>query len=137
MTITYRPCTPDDIDAVLALWVQGGQAGSTDNVAALEQRLIRDQQLFILAWDGEILVGSLIGAWDGWRANMYRLVVAPEYRRHGIASELVEMVEEELRKLGARRVYALALINSSQAGPFWHHHGYGPNSRIEALAKTL
>jgi len=137
MTITYRPCTVDDIDQVLALWIQGGQKGSTDNSEAVKRRLDRDQQLFILAWDNETLVGSLVGAWDGWRANMYRLVIAREYRRDGIASRLLEIVEEELRKLGATRVYALALIGSSEAGPFWHHHGYEPNSTIEPLAKNL
>ena len=137
MTITYRPCTPDDIDAVLALWVEGRQKGSTDNAGAIARRLKRDPQLFILAWNGATLAGSVIGAWDGWRANMYRLVVSAEYRRQGIASQLVQMVEEELRKLGVTRVYALALINSTQAGLFWHRHGYRPNSRIEPLAKTL
>jgi len=137
MTITYRPCIPDDIDAVLALWVEGGQKGSTDNAGAIARRLKRDPQLFILAWDGATLAGSVIGAWDGWRANMYRLVVSAEYRRQGIVSQLVQMVEEELRKLGVTRVYALALINSTQAGLFWHRHGYRPNSRIEPLAKTL
>jgi N-acetylglutamate synthase-like GNAT family acetyltransferase len=49
---------------------------------------------------------------------MYRLAIASEYRRHGVSSQLVEMVEDELRKLGATRVYALALINSTEAGPF-------------------
>ena len=132
MTITYRPCIPDDIDAVLALWVEGGQKESTDNAGAIARRLKRDPQLIILAWNG--------ATWDGWRANMYRLVVSAEYRRQGIASQLVQMVqmvEEELRKLGVTRVYALALINSTQAGLFWHRHGYRPNSRIEPLAKTL
>ncbi|NQW17236.1 MAG: GNAT family N-acetyltransferase [Chloroflexi bacterium] len=137
MTITYRTCTADDIDAVLDLWIRGGEHGSTDTSEALTRRMERDQQLFILAWDGDALVGSLIGAWDGWRANMYRLVVAPQYRRQGVATRLVEMVEEELRRLGATRVYALALINTSEAVAFWHHHGYGPNSRIEPLAKNL
>jgi GNAT superfamily N-acetyltransferase len=127
----------DDIDAALDLWIQGGQKRSTDNAEALKRRSVRDQQLFILAWDGAILADSLMGAWDGWRANIYRLVVAPEYRRHSVASQLLEMVEEELRKLGATRVYALALSTSSQAGPFWHHHGYEPNSTIEPLAKNL
>jgi ribosomal protein S18 acetylase RimI-like enzyme len=137
MTISYRPCTKGDINAVLDLWIRGGQQGSTDNTTAIKRMLERDPQLFVLAWDGEALVGSLIGAWDGWRANMYRLVIDPEYRRSGIATHLLELVEDELRKLGATRVYALALINSSEAGPFWNHHGYVPNSSIEPLAKNL
>lgn len=137
MAISYRACRPEDIDRVLELWKIGAPGGSTNTRAALETRLIRDGDLFLLAWDADLLAGSLIGAWDGWRANMYRLAVRPEYRRRGIGSELVRRVEEMLRKLGATRIYALALLDSPQAGGFWAALGYTPNSQIEALAKNV
>ena len=137
MAISYRPCTPEDIDRVLSLWAIASPGGSTNTLEALETRLIRDRELFLLAWDGDVLVGSVIGAWDGWRANMYRLAVHPDYQRRGIGAELVCRVEGMLRELGATRVYALALNDSPQAAPFWAALGYTPNSEIEALAKTM
>ncbi len=137
MAISYRACRPGDIDRVLELWKIGTQGGSTNNAAALETRLIRDRELFLLAWEGDALVGTLIGAWDGWRANMYRLAVHPDYRRRGIATELIRRVEELLLRLGATRVYALALIDSPEAGPFWSALGYAPNNEIDPLAKSL
>ncbi|MCH8103345.1 MAG: GNAT family N-acetyltransferase, partial [Chloroflexi bacterium] len=75
--------------------------------------------------------------WDGWRSNMYRLAVRPDYRRRGIASEPVRRVEEMLRKLGASRIYALALLDSPEAGPFWTALGYAPDSDIDPLVKNL
>lgn len=137
VAINYRACRPEDIERVLELWKIGAPGGSTNNAAALETRLIRDRELFLLAWDGDELAGSLIGAWDGWRSNMYRLAVHPEYRRRGIGSELVRRVEEMLRELGATRIYALALLDSPEAGRFWAALGYTPNSEIEALAKNV
>ena len=137
MAVSYRACKPGDIERVLELWKIGAPGGSTNTRAALETRLIRDRELFLLAWDADLLAGSLIGAWDGWRANMYRLAVHPEYRRRGIGSELVRRVEERLRKLGSTRIYALALLDSPQAGRFWAALGYAPNSGIEALAKNV
>ncbi len=137
MAISYRTCRTEDIDRVLELWKIGAPGGSTNNAAALETRLTRDRELFLLARDGDALVGTLIGAWDGWRANMYRLAVHPDYRRRGIGMELICRVEDMLRDLGATRVYALALNDSPEAGPFWSALGYEPNSEIDALAKNL
>ncbi len=137
VAINYRACRPEDIERVLELWKIGAPGGSTNTRAALETRLIRDRELFLLAWDGNVLAGSLIGAWDGWRANMYRLAVHPEYRRRGIGGELVRRVEEIVRGAGATRIYALAIVDSPEASPFWAALGYTPNTEIEALAKTM
>lgn len=137
VAISYRACRPEDIERVLELWRNGAPGGSTNNAAALETRLVRDRELFLLAWEGDALVGCLIGAWDGWRSNMYRLAVHLEYRRRRVATELVQMVEKMLRKQGATRVYALALIENPEAGPFWAALGYEPNAVVVPLVKTL
>src|SRR3954447_2166406 len=102
MTVVLRPCRDQDIPAVLALW-QRAEAipRPTDHPTALLLRLQRDRDLFVLAWDGDHLVGSLMGGWDGWRGNMYRLAVDPAVRRQGIAARLVAEVEARLRALGA------------------------------------
>ena len=137
MAISYRACRPEDIDRVLELWRIGASGGSTNTVAALETRLIRDRELSLLAWEGDALAGALTGALHGWRANMYGLAVHPDYRRLLIATELVSRVEDMLRELGATRVYALALLKNPEAGPFWTALGYLPNVEIDPLAKNL
>src|SRR4051812_3680687 len=96
--IVLRPCRVEDIEPVLALWRTADTIPRpTDHRAALAVRLQRDRVLFQLAWDGQTLVGSLLGGWDGWRGNLYRLAVHPAYRRHGLALRLVQAVERELR----------------------------------------
>jgi len=68
---------------------------------------------------GETIAGSVIGAWDGWRGNIYRLAVSPEYRRRGIARALVQEVERELAARGARRFAAVVEGNHPWAVEFW------------------
>ena len=138
--ITFRDCTPADIPAVLRLWKESGAIPtSTDTEEALSIRLCRDPQLFVLAFCADRLVGSLMGAWDGWRGNVYRLAVLPEFRRNGIASRLVKTVEERLAELGAVRVYSLAVKPEVEpaARPFWESAGYELNSHVAPYVKTV
>jgi GNAT superfamily N-acetyltransferase len=73
--------------------------------------------------DGE-LVGSLLGTFDGWRGNMYRLVVSPSHRRHGIGRELVRQVEEVFSAWGVRRITVSVEVDHPWAMEFWSAVGY-------------
>jgi ribosomal protein S18 acetylase RimI-like enzyme len=43
-------------------------------------------------------VGSIIGTFDGWRGNICRLGVRPDFRRQGVAHALVVEVEKRLTR---------------------------------------
>ncbi len=138
--ITLRNCTAEDIPALFDLWRQSGSLPTaTDSEEALLTRLSRDPELFVLALDGDRLIGCLMGGWDGWRANMYRLAVLPEYRRRGIARMLVHEVEKRFFEMGARRVYAMSVKPEIEPGAadFWMSVGYELNPRTLPYVKTL
>jgi ribosomal protein S18 acetylase RimI-like enzyme len=138
VTITFRPCRAEDVPAVLALWQRAEAVPRpTDRPDALLRRLARDRELFVLAWDGERLVGSLMGGWDGWRGNLYRLAVDPAYRRRGIAGQLVAAVEARLRELGAERITSLVFEDEPGAVPFWRGAGYVPDPATRRYARNL
>jgi ribosomal protein S18 acetylase RimI-like enzyme len=138
MTLTFRPCRDEDVPAVLALWQRAEAVPRpTDRPDALLRRLERDRELFVLAWDEDRLVGSLIGGWDGWRGNLYRLAVDPAYRRRGIARQLVTAVEAHLRKLGAERITSLVFEDEPGAALFWRGAGYAPDPATTRYAKNL
>lgn len=86
--------------------------------------------------DGEI-VGALIVAWDGWRGNMYRLVVGEEHRREGIGIMLTRAGEEYLYGRGARRVTALVAFEDGAAGAFWDSAGYPKDREIGRRVRNL
>jgi ribosomal protein S18 acetylase RimI-like enzyme len=123
--VEIRPCRVADIPRVLALWKTSAAGPSvSDTEAALRRRLRRDRHLFLLAWDGDHLVGSLMGGWDGWRGSMARLAVDPLYRRRGIARLLLTRVEAELKALGAVRIGALVFTDNRKGRGFWKSSGY-------------
>ena len=65
------------------------------------------------------IAGSVIGAFDGWRGNVYRLAVHPNFQRRGIARRLVSEAEEWLRDQGAKRVGAVVEKDHPWATGFW------------------
>jgi ribosomal protein S18 acetylase RimI-like enzyme len=63
---------------VLELWTRAAVGpGATDDAEALRALLSSDPEALLVAEAEGRLVGALIIAWDGWRANMYRLSVPP------------------------------------------------------------
>jgi ribosomal protein S18 acetylase RimI-like enzyme len=136
--IALRPCEPADVPSLLQLWNDAETvAGPTDDAAAIEIRLTRDKQLFVLTVDGERVVGSLMGGWNGWRGDMARLAVHPDYRRQGIARRLIAEVETQLRELGCSRITSLVFINEPGAPELWSNAGYEPDPAIGRYFKNL
>jgi ribosomal protein S18 acetylase RimI-like enzyme len=133
-----RRCLPEEAEAVLALWRESGATVSaTDTVADL-RRAVEDSPAWVLvAESGGRLVGSVIGSFDGWRANLYRLVVRPECRRRGIGRALVEEVTRCLARQGARRVCALVEKDHPLAMGFWAGIGYGLDPRMVRFVQNL
>lgn len=86
-----RPARPDEAQQVLALWQEADATPSpTDTRDEVMKLLGEPAAVLLVAEAGGRLVGTVIGGWDGWRGNIYRLAVLPAYRRRGIARALVE-----------------------------------------------
>jgi ribosomal protein S18 acetylase RimI-like enzyme len=120
-----RPAAPEDIDDVLALWSDAAEARTvTDTRAGLTRLLAVDPGALLLGeLDGQ-LAGTLIATFDGWRANLYRLVVDPYLRRRGIATALLRAGEQRLLEFDAVRLTAIVDWNDPVALAFWSRSGY-------------
>ncbi len=118
--IEIRPCRLGECADVLALWERAGAIASLTDTLEEVTRLVREQPDYLLvAIERGAVVGSVIGGWDGWRGNIYRLAVAPQARRHGLARRLVQEAERVLRTKGARRISALVERHEPHALGFW------------------
>lgn len=96
----------------------------TDHQAAISTLMHRDPEALLVAEAAGAVVGSLIAAWDGWRGSFYRLAVQPDWRRRGVATDLVRKGEERLEALGAVRLSAIVADEESAAVALWEAAGY-------------
>ena len=137
--VEIRAARTDELPALLGLWAQARSLAASvpDDEPALTALLARDPQALLVADDGGELVGTLIAAWDGWRGNMYRLAVARDRRRRGIARALVRRGEEHLRAQGARRVTALVVDTDEPAVELWRAAGYARDDNVGRFVRNL
>ena len=139
--VAIRRGRPEDIERVLELWTQAGATPTlTDTQEGLAELLASPQSILLLAEADGRVVGTVIGGWDGWRGNIYRLAVLPAYRRRGIARALVGEAERRLHRMGARRISALVESDHLWATDFWDSlgaSGYRRDLRMRRYVKTL
>lgn len=117
-----------DLEALLEFWAEAGEnhGRPADSVLLVEALLSRDPGSLIVAESGGSIVGTVIAGWDGWRAHLYRLAVAPSHRGRGIARLLMERAEARLRALGAIRFDAMVLTSNVTGAAAWEAMGYEP-----------
>ena len=109
----------------------------TDTLENVRSAITASSTCFLVAEVGGEIVDSIIGTFDGWRGNIYRLAVHPEYRRRGLARLLVSEVGKSLAQQGAKRITALVEKDHPWAIAFWEAVGYELDSRMVRYIRNL
>ena len=136
--VVVRACRASEIAGVLELWRKSRNGvGRTDDPLSLRHLRECDQGALLVAELEGRIVGSLIAAWDGWRGNIYRLTVHPDYRRRGVARRLIAKGEERLRAAGAKRISALVWTEDEAAVSAWLSAGYAHDEGTGRFVKTV
>ncbi len=120
-----RPASEHDLDAVVRLeetclgadaWSRGlveqGVAAALPTVS------------YLVAEVGGIVVGHAVASAAGDVAELQRIAVDPSYRRRGLASELLAVVEEQAAHQGAERVLLEVREDNTTAADFYRARGF-------------
>jgi ribosomal protein S18 acetylase RimI-like enzyme len=136
---TIREFTMDDFPVVHVLWQRADLwMRPSDGPEATLLKLQRDPDLFLVAHDGDgRIVGTVMGGWDGRRAYVYHLAVAPERLRRGIASALMDELEERFRRKGALKAKLQILTDNDGSRAFFAQRGYLLEDDCEPWGKEL
>ncbi len=138
--VKVRSCLLEEAPGVLDFWKEAASASPTDNLRALTAVFKEREDALLLATDAAQIVGTVIWGYDGWRGNIYRLAVHPDYRRQGIGRMLVSEAERRMALRGAKRLQAVIDTHNQEAPLFWRamaSRGWNPTHGGMRFAKAL
>ena len=132
---------PNDYANAFALWQNAGEGigvSTSDQPEEIEKKCQHDPDLFLVVELDGLIVGTVIGGFDGRRGMVYHLAVVPEYRRQGLANRLMDEIETRLRQKGCRKAYLLVKKGNDVARLLYEARGWsGMNSSVDIYGKNL
>lgn len=138
--MNIRKMVIDDYDEVYALWTSCAGMGLNDlddSKEGIDRFLKRNPDTCLVAECDNQIVGAIIVGNDGRRGYIYHTAVAPQYRKQGIARQLVETAIQELKQCGINKV-ALVVFNKNENGnAFWEKLGFTAREDLTYRNKAL
>ena len=131
-TMNIRPYNPSDRHAVIELWTVafGNPDDHNSPEHSLDRKLRFDKELLFVAVDGNNVIGTVMGGYDGHRGWVYSLAVHPDCRRKGAGTRLVRHLETCLRELGCPKLNLQVRATNSGVLSFYKSLGYLVEDRV-------
>jgi ribosomal protein S18 acetylase RimI-like enzyme len=132
-----RPFTRSDTDAVIALWHEVGLTRPWNDPAAdIERKLTTQPELFLVAEEPGVVIGTAMVGYDGHRGWVHYLAVSPEQQGGGLGRVLMEEAERLLIELGCPKINLMVRTGNGRVIGFYEALGYGTDE-VALLSKRL
>ena len=103
---------------------------------AIPAKLAAQPDTFLVASDGEQVIGSIMAGYDGHRGWLYALAVLKSHRRRGIGQALVREAESRLLRMGCSKVNLQVRASNPGVVAFYERLGYATEERV-SMGKRL
>lgn len=130
----------DDYDRTLEFWQSietGMNVGRSDTAEEVRKKLERDPDLFLVAEINHVIIGTVIGGYDGRRGAIYHLAVHKNFRGQGIGAMLLKEVETRLQAKGCLKCYMHVFADNTEAIQFYKKRGWHHGQEILFFAKEF
>ncbi len=116
-----------DYDDVYALWMACTGMGLNnldDSRDGIERFIKRNPDTCFVAESENKIVGVIIAGNDGRRGYIYHTAVEPQYRKQGIARELVDTAMQALKGCGINKAALVVFDRNENGNAFWEKMGF-------------
>lgn len=135
-----RRMSGDDYDGLYRLWTSCAGMGLNDlddSREGIEKFLARNPETCFAALEGGEVIGAILAGNDGRRGYLYHTAVRPDWRRRGVARQLVERAMAALEACGVHKA-ALVVFSRNEAGNlFWERLGFAVREDLTYRDRTI
>lgn len=138
MGIDIRPMTMADYEAVLALWrsLPGMGLSGADDPEEVGRFIARNPETSLVLIRDDVVIGGVLGGFDGRRGYLYHLAVRAEDQGGGYGTMLLVELERRFRDLGAARIH-LMIYTDNEAVDFYRKRGWWVRNELNIMSKDL
>ncbi len=127
---------PDET-AVIQLWRDCGLVTPANDPQLDIQRKKRIQpELFLVAVDGDQIIGTVMAGYEGHRGWVNYLAVSPERQKSGLGKALMAKAEQLLKALGCPKVNLQVRTTNAEARAFYEKIGFHEDT-VVSFGKRL
>lgn len=127
VNIELRIIGIENFDDLIMIWEKSNlhiKPLGRDNYESIEKEMKNDIADFVIAYVDNKPAGSVLVTHDGRKGWINRLAVLPEFRRTGIAGQLLDFAEDILHKKGIT-IFACLIENWNDVSKeFFRKNGY-------------
>ena len=126
------PYSSGYFDGVKTLWREAFPGDPPWNKAeiAVPAKLAVQPELFLVALDGDLVIGSIMAGYDGHRGWLYAVAVLNPHRRRGVGNALVRGAEDRLRSMGCNKINLQVRASNAIVVEFYKRLGYMIEERM-------
>jgi ribosomal protein S18 acetylase RimI-like enzyme len=123
--------------AVIALWRACGLTRPwNDPRKDIARKLAVQRELFLVGEVGGIIIGSVMGGYDGHRGWVNYLAVHPDFQRRGYGEALMKYVEQRLLEIGCPKINLQVRTANTGVLDFYRRIGYAQDD-VVGLGRRL
>lgn len=127
-----RPAVRADRSGVIALWEAVFPDDPPHNAPpkVFDAKLAVGDDMLLVAVEGDAVAGTTMAGYDGFRGWLHKVAVLPEYRRRGLATDLVHHAIRSLRSAGCTKVNLQIRATNAEVRAFYEELGFEPEERL-------
>ena len=136
-SLLIRPFQEGDEEAMVSLWNICKLTVPWNNpYKDIARKLKVQAELFLVGFLEDKLIASVMGGYDGHRGWINYLAVHPEFQASGYGNQLMDNVENRLRKLGCPIINLQIREGNDKVLSYYQKLGFVEEKRI-SMGKRL
>ena len=140
MAVRIAPLRIQEYEEVIELWRRAGLTNHVqlrDSPRAFARQLRLNKGLYLGAFDGKRLVGTVLGTHDTRKGWINRLAVDPAHQRRGVGTRLLRASEKALARKGMKVISAFITNGNDPSLNLFRRSGYQAVTDMTYVRKKL